>query len=227
MDKIVEIAKALADKHTIAGWELLDPDKQRAFEQEAEGYATYFQTEMQLERDSYADILASNQAIIANLREENDNLKTLVGKQADIYLKAQSSYFTEIDDLKGRNAKANYLKEQAEAERDTLKAILGNQEDRFWAQVTEDNRIIDELKSEVKAGAGMLADMHDKYQTVSQAVGAEWERFADFLLDHYKGALERGDNNSITIFAMILNFGDRYNLPGLKRRADKIREGLK
>jgi hypothetical protein len=73
----------------------------------------------------------------------------------------------------------------------------------------------------------MLADMHDKYETISQAVGVEWERFADFLLDHYKGALERGDNNSISVFAMILNFGDRYNLPGLKRRADKIREELR
>lgn len=84
-----------------------------------------------------------------------------------------------------------------------------------------------ELKGEVKAGAGMLADMHNKFETVSQAVGVEWERFAQFLLDHYKGMLERGDNNSISVFAMILNFGDRYNLPGLKRRADKIREELR
>jgi len=254
MDKIVQIAKALADKHTIAGWELLDPDKKRAFEQEAESYAEMFKEEItaaRRERDALAedaDGMADNvanlqtelasitsryEAAIDGLKDELSELRISVSGKLAAANEEGLGLRDEKGELQGKNAKANYLKEQAEQERDTLKATLGRQEDRFWAQVTDDNlmignlnKVIAELKSEVKAGAGMLADMHDKYQTVSQAVGIEWERFANFLLDHYKGALEREDKNSIAIYAMILNFSNKYNLPALKNKADKIRGEL-
>jgi len=66
-------------------------------------------------------------------------------------------------------------------ERNKLKTLVGQQADTFLKDLADKTRQIETLSAEVKAGAYMLADMHDKAQSVSQAVKGERERIMGII----------------------------------------------